>query len=698
MRRLFRNDAEGDGPAGPRCARRFAPADRTDEVFGVWSGRRAASGETWAQIELEAQRDYASQGWATFEDVPDDPAELGCDVLHRVGHARAVRPPAPTRRDAMLEGALVPGRGGLPRGTELFLEADRFDVAPGRRVALTLRARVPRAPRARDRDAAPATGAGAGPGASSSAGCGRAARRRPPSGSRRRRAHPRATRRVRVEATLSAGGRTGSARAVLRVVPPVRAMLAPLPQVAEFRAWARRAGVQRLDGLVTPVATLAAGGATELRVDLRNHSGAMRSGTVALRLPRGFAADAASKPYPAIAPGGRGAVSFRVTNTNARLPTSEDGGDRSLAIVTTTGRARSTERAALELVPATTIPAARAAPVLDGVGSPGEYPGAALDLSRRWEGEKPRNARDASGTARLAWAADALYVLVDVTDDELGTVLPAGDAKRHWRTDSAEIALDPGGGSENTSTTFKLAVFPTTREGGAVAARDADNRQGPAAQTAPGTQVVSRLGAPYDGYTAEVRIPFADLPAPLAAGAAGLNVLVYDSDTQDKTGQTRLGWSTWGGVQGDPYRWGRATLAGFTPPGGGPERPLAPVFPGDAARSADSPQSLLQAARDRAGLAGGPLGGRVRIAGRPRLDGGDVVVDLRAGGPGTAHVFVTGSSGRGLAARVLQVPRGATSVRVPVAGGLSARVRAVVVGFEAPGGGSRAVAAPVGGG
>ena len=38
----------------------------------------------------------------------------------------------------------------------------------------------------------------------------------------------------------------------------------------------------------------------------------------------------------------------------------------------------------------------------------------------------------------------------------------------------------------------------------------------------------------------------------------GLNIFVYDSDTQDKTGQTRIGWSTWGGVQGDPYRWGVA--------------------------------------------------------------------------------------------------------------------------------------------
>ena len=55
----------------------------------------------------------------------------------------------------------------------------------------------------------------------------------------------------------------------------------------------------------------------------------------------------------------------------------------------------------------------------------------------------------------------------------------------------------------------------------------------------------------------------------------GLNIFIYDSDTQDKTGQTRIGWSTWGGVQGDPYRWGHATLPGYTPPAGRPTDPAA---------------------------------------------------------------------------------------------------------------------------
>ena len=62
----------------------------------------------------------------------------------------------------------------------------------------------------------------------------------------------------------------------------------------------------------------------------------------------------------------------------------------------------------------------------------------------------------------------------------------------------------------------------------------------------------------------EAKIPATSLPGDgRPATHMGFNAFVYDSDTQDKTGQTRIGWSTWGGVQGDPYRWGRASLDGL---------------------------------------------------------------------------------------------------------------------------------------
>ncbi len=83
-----------------------------------------------------------------------------------------------------------------------------------------------------------------------------------------------------------------------------------------------------------------------------------------------------------------------------------------------------------------------------------------------------------------------------------------------------------------------------------------------------------------------------------------MNLFVYDSDTQDLTGQTRIGWSTWGGVQGDPYRWGQAKVEGYTPPAGRPTTSPEPVIPLSALSSLDSPPSLQQAVAINVPLAG----------------------------------------------------------------------------------------------
>ncbi|MEV4367675.1 sugar-binding protein [Nonomuraea sp. NPDC049637] len=195
--------------------------------------------------------------------------------------------------------------------------------------------------------------------------------------------------------------------------------------------------------------------------------------------------------------------------------------------------------------PATTLPVAGRAPKLDGLASPGEYAGPALPLAH-WEGERCP-AADCAATARLTRHGADLYVQVEVTDEARGAALD--ECERHWRTDAVEIALDPRGDSDDTSTTFKLGVLPYTAKGGPCAARDADARQGPAPR-------VGVASAAHDGgYGVEVRIPFALLPAPPTALRA--NVLVYDSDTGDRTGQTRLAWSPFGSAQADPYVWGR---------------------------------------------------------------------------------------------------------------------------------------------
>jgi LmbE family N-acetylglucosaminyl deacetylase len=108
VERIFSNDATGTygDETGPRCVTSFRPAERTDETFGVWAGARARNGKTWEQIAVEAQREYASQGWAGFEDAPANPARIGCVRFTQIA-ARVPYDGTSTRRDAVLQGATV---------------------------------------------------------------------------------------------------------------------------------------------------------------------------------------------------------------------------------------------------------------------------------------------------------------------------------------------------------------------------------------------------------------------------------------------------------------------------------------------------------------------------------------------------------------------------------------------------------------
>jgi hypothetical protein len=264
----------------------------------------------------------------------------------------------------------------------------------------------------------------------------------------------------------------------------------------------------------------------------------------------------------------------------------------------------------------------------------------------------------------------------------------------HWLTDSVEIQLDPRGNSSSasapnvasvpdTSTTFKTGIFPFSNDptntlgnpsaNGPCWERDADNHQGysngpladtvPQAPNAPGMQVVS--SAHWDGnndpsqphayadgyYNLEVKIPLADLPAavgPTSSGGVdpehlGLNITPYDEDNQLHIDQsTRLGWSAWNSVQSDPYNWGHAQLAGYTPPPDRSTTPATPIIPNTALSGTDSPQTIEQSARDGVSIAGlppAPLNDRIVLA-TGSISPTKANVDLIATGQGTAHVFL----------------------------------------------------------
>ncbi|GAA0517307.1 sugar-binding protein [Saccharopolyspora thermophila] len=687
VRRVLSNAAGAEEEVhGPDCEQRTTPAESPGPEYYAWGGRTAPGGMSWEQRERLAEREYRTQGWAGRPDIPDDPARIGCDHLTELAN-RAPHAPGAQGPDAPLLGALLPIPGGLPVGTGLAAVADRARVVPGEVVRVGVEVTAPASTPLRAGRIEPEVPPGwevRGDGAFGPVEPGATARAEfdiavPPG---------REPGRVPLPVRVRSAQGEGETELRVDVVPPVVAEQAPLPGVAEFQRWASAAGLPLLLDAVDPVQTVPALGARDVQAVVRNNSATARSGTVRFEPPRGFEVASAEQQFPDLAPGETRVVDFRVRSTDPRMPTGTQGGDHpyQLTVRTTDGTTR-TGTAALELVPATTIPRAAAEPVVDGEAGPGEYPGAVLDASALWEGEQCAPP-DCAATARLSWHGDALHVLVDVVDDQRGTPLAPEDCKRHWRTDAVEIAIDPKGDSENTSSTFKLAVLPTTRgDGPPCHVRDADNHQGPGEQTAPGVTVASKVRA--DGYAVEVSIPLRVLPGSVDPLRMGLDVLVYDSDTQDQTGQSRIGWSTWAGVQGDPYRWGRAVLADH--PAGDPVPPPAAVLPLDALSSVDSVESVAQAVRLGTSLGGAPPAGAraTRLTGA-RAEQGEVLAGLAVHGPGVVHLFVVDAGGAVLAEQRIEVDgHGNREVRLPVAG-TPARLLA---GFGTPAGATAASAA-----
>lgn len=77
--KFLRSGGTGTSAAGPQCATSFVPTVPTDQVFGVWEGTPSATGKTWAAIEVDARREYVTQGWANSGDASTDPTKIRCD-------------------------------------------------------------------------------------------------------------------------------------------------------------------------------------------------------------------------------------------------------------------------------------------------------------------------------------------------------------------------------------------------------------------------------------------------------------------------------------------------------------------------------------------------------------------------------------------------------------------------------------------
>lgn len=499
---------------------------------------------------------------------------------------------------------------------------------------------------------------------------------------------------AKISATYTTGAKTGYTDSVVRAVSPAEGRFQRWGNWAEYDSWLTDLAPQaQRVGRSSAIASMGVGQTRDVSVVVHNWSDVPQTGTVSLALPVGLSAATTSLPYSSLAAGAETTVTFQVSSTDTALPAKQN-----LTIPITTmfgdGAGTGSENLTMTIVPTTAIPEVETAPTVDGVATANEYPGPALDLGRIWQGATGCTGTTDCGssttgegnTAKVTRTADALYVLAHIKDDYQSYAVTPQECVAHWQADSVEILLDPRGNSSesltDTASTFKLGVFPFTNDpgnangngvNGPCWSRDADNHQGystgPFANTvseapnAPGVQVASTAAwvgtnttttdhaYTGGGYDLEVKIPLADLPAAVDPDRMGLNITPYDNDDTSAAGatalrhidnSTRLGWSALGSVQSDPYRWGLATLPGYTPPAGRPTTALPANVSSPNLNGALSPQTIAQSARN-----GVPISGRVPVAPNQQLElksvklaKSAVRVQLRSRGAGTARMFL----------------------------------------------------------
>ncbi|WP_402839728.1 PIG-L family deacetylase [Microbacterium sp. GXS0129] len=613
-RRILRAGASGKGANGPDgVAGGYEPQVASDVVFGCWNGTRSERhARPWSEMLDNAKWAYVTQGWAEMSASPTDPAEIPTSWF-TVIHSRSPIMDPTSGGDAALRGAALPIEGGLPLGTLIDVRPKRFEAVAGEplevEVIVTASPQVGLDAGELSLDAPagwstskPASVPALKPGEAHTAVFTVTAGDDEPGTQ------------VRVEATLTAGSASGMSFAQLRAAGAVEATIEPLEEIQSFREWTAGLGMKHLDVLVPELFAVGQGRTRELAVTVENLSGTAQSGAVSITLPAGFSAQPAEQKFADLAAGKTESVIFEVRNDDTSIPTAnraENKGEWPVMVAATSGAGVAERAVTMNLVPTYAVTRTSSPPVIDGVRRDGEYPGEPIAIDTIWDG-KPMGGTTPSISAQT-WIThdDAnFYLFIAVKDDVRGTILPATDNKRQRRTDSVEIYFDPRGTAPNTAHTFIGGIMPSMDSftGAPGVGRDRDNWQGEAKVTAPGMEVAvveASDAASYTGYDMEVKIPFAVLPDNLDPQHVGFNIIVNDSDTQNKAAQNRVGWSTFPGMRADPWRWGIITLDGIEDAGA---QPKEPTLPDTAARSVESPQSILQSAIDGVPLGGFPTG------------------------------------------------------------------------------------------
>lgn len=634
------------GTAGPNCNTGFVPAAANPfTVVGTWTGydspyawadgnlagQPAGSPKTWAQVGREGGRAHPTQA-RTMQKTLVDPTCQRYGVSDSIVPMQPNGSPDAARDDAVLFGAVVADPGGMPLGSEFSLTPSDYFQAAGEPfdVTVALRSGGGEIAAGDVELVVPDGWTASDPVAVGPIGGDRveAAFTVTPSADA-------APARYRLAARFAGGDVTAYNDTRIELVAPVEGRFVRWGTAAEYDQWAD-AHDAHVGGRSVAVDRIGAGESITVPVEVTNRTDQAASGEVAVTTPDAFALDAVSKPFADLAPGESTTIDFIVTHTDPADPGSRI---EKIAATTTSSAGTSREELSMYVVPTVVIPQLGAAPLVDGAADDA-YTGDPVNVGTRWEGAAcaPDGTDCGAGsTALLGWHDDALYARIQVTDDVASAAATPDRCFGHWLVDSVELLLDPRGDAIDTSTTFKLGVFPFTDDpegsngngaNGPCWSRDADNHQGfstgPLAAeiegglNAPGVEVAVDVERGADGryagggYAIEMKIPLADLPAAVGPTGTtpqgdqgenevdprylGLNVTPYDSDTQDFIGQTRTAWSAFGSQQSEPYRWGHAYLDGYAPPADRATEAPAPIIPDTALQGVQSPQTVYQSA------------------------------------------------------------------------------------------------------
>jgi hypothetical protein len=200
------------------------------------------------------------------------------------------------------------------------------------------------------------------------------------------------------------------------------------------------------------------------------------------------------------------------------------------------------------------IPSPGAMPVLDGNIDEAWFFSTAQTMENTVADNAPSSPADCSGTWRALWNWEALYVMVEVTDDAL--VNDSGGGGSKWLDDSVEIYVD-GDNSKATS--------PDTNDHQYTIYWNNEVWEEPSAihNGAP-----SLVGVDYavkttaEGYLLEIKLPWMSIMGKAAEPGQLIGFDVWINDDDDGDGRdSQVSWySTDGNGWQDPSVWGVAAL------------------------------------------------------------------------------------------------------------------------------------------